>query len=189
MAQRRKKIIDRRFQLRTTFSILGISLVAFLSIIALVSIIATGNNRTTVKTICNLDRCLDTEYRVVSSLFEKLSSSGKTDRAELNKLLSEHEASISALRKYPDVLRGFADRNFIVITIIIAVVLVQSLVLLIYLLHLTHRISGPLYVMQQHMNDIMEGRSPRFRDLRENDEFQEFYRSFCRMASDIKKED
>ena len=57
-------------------------------------------------------------------------------------------------------------------------VLIVALGSLIYLIRLTNRISGPLYVLTRHMHDIMNGRPPNLRELRKNDEFQEFYREF-----------
>ena len=48
---------------------------------------------------------------------------------------------------------------------------------------LTHRVAGPLYVLDRHLGEIIRGRLPKVRALRKKDEFKELHDSF-RMAVD-----
>lgn len=164
MFKRRARIIDRKFQLRTTFSVISISLIAFLVVIALAGINATRNSREIGNTITGINRAIAAEAG------------------------AGHDENLSALERHAAVLQDSARRNFYLITLILAAVLIQSAVLYFYLIRLTHRISGPIYVLSRHIEEIMEGRRPEFRALRDKDEFKEFYAKFVDMVEKLEKE-
>jgi len=185
MLKRKIRLIDRRFQLKTTFTILGISIIAFLAIIALVAITASGNNRKIARTVSELNQAVEIEDRIVLTLL----TGSVNEKAERDVLIREHRGSIDLIRQQSSMLDGFIRQNLLLISIIVAVVLLQSIALFFYLIRLTHRITGPIHVISMHMKDIMEGRDPQFRELREKDEFQEFYQNFCDMAEIIKDRD
>ena len=43
---------------------------------------------------------------------------------------------------------------------------------------ITHRVSGPMYVLQNHFRTLTQGRFPRLRSLRKRDEFKELHEDF-----------
>lgn len=51
---------------------------------------------------------------------------------------------------------------------------------------MTHRISGPAFLLEQNIRALGEGRFPRRRPLRKRDEFKELHRTFWRAADSIK---
>jgi hypothetical protein len=51
---------------------------------------------------------------------------------------------------------------------------------------MTHRICGPLHVIQQGFHQMIDGRFPKLRPLRKKDEFNEFYRVFMQMVDTVK---
>ena len=48
----------------------------------------------------------------------------------------------------------------------------------------THRISGPLKVMRNHLADLANGRFPHIRPLRQKDEFKDLYGAFHRVVQE-----
>jgi hypothetical protein len=42
----------------------------------------------------------------------------------------------------------------------------------------THRVSGPLYVLARYLRELSEGRYPDLRPLRRHDELQDFFAAF-----------
>ena len=166
MFKRRARIIDRKFQLRTTFSIISVSLIAFLVIIALAGINARRNNREIGNAIAQINRVISAE------------SAAPGDRI----------AGMEDLKSRAEALRRGAERNFRLITLILAAVLIQCAVLYFYLIRVTHRISGPIYVISRYINEIMEGHHPDFRALRDKDEFREFYAKFIEMVEKLERE-
>ena len=113
MAQRQIKLIDRKFQLRITLSVLGMFMVAFLAIIALVGVIASVNNRTMVHAVSGLDGAIEKELGIASTLLEE-KGKGAAD------LKARHENYSGIMKGNITILHEFASRNFAVITAIIA---------------------------------------------------------------------
>jgi len=57
-----------------------------------------------------------------------------------------------------------------------------------WLIVLTHRICGPLLVMERQLKELRAGRFPHIRNLRKKDEFKEFYATFAGMVSGLKSD-
>ena len=53
---------------------------------------------------------------------------------------------------------------------------------------LTHRICGPLLVMERQLKELRAGRFPHVRNLRKKDEFKEFYATFAGVISAMKSD-
>ena len=51
---------------------------------------------------------------------------------------------------------------------------------------ITHRISGPIFVMQRYLAELAAGRFPSARPLRKKDEFKEFFGEFWRAIDALK---
>ncbi len=176
---RRKTIIDKSFQLRTTFRIIGIIIIAFILIIAVTGIISTDNNRKVSATISDLNRSIDKNKETIEVLIASagLKRDTMADR-DHDRIIEDHLETMALMHTNVEQLRKILARNRILFTVMIATGIILGLGLFIYLIRLTSRMSGPLYVLTQHMDDIMNGRKPNIRDLRKNDEFQEFYNQF-----------
>jgi nitrogen fixation/metabolism regulation signal transduction histidine kinase len=50
----------------------------------------------------------------------------------------------------------------------------------------THRMCGPLFVLENHLVELSRGRFPIFRPLRKKDEFKELYAAFSRVVGSLK---
>lgn len=194
MKQRTNKLIQPDFQLRTIFTVIGISTIAFLLITAVVGINAYQNNRKISATVKDLNEAIALQDSIVNTFIDNTTGLAGLERLQAQeKINADYNKSIGVLRRYVQLLYSFAKQNFHLITLILSVVFAQGFLLYFYLLKLTHRISGPIYVMTRHIEDIMEGREPHFRELRDKDEFKEFYQKFVRLAEktvkgEVKKE-
>lgn len=189
MFQRRKKLIDKKFQLRTIFSIMGITMLFFLVMMAIVGISITVNNREISLTIAELNKAIKNEMNIVNAFkrFQKKISNSDYLIAS-TKITEDHKKSINVRKKYLLLLKNFAGQNFFFVSIIIGIVFVQGIVLFFYLIKLTHRISGPIYVISSYVQEIIDGKDPELRKLREKDEFKELYEGFIKMAEMISQE-
>ena len=176
---KRKSIIDRGFQLRTTFRIIGIIIIAFMLIIAVTGIISTDNNRKIAATINDLSRTMEKDRRAVEVLME-LSGRGLGSRLEKehDRIIAGHFESMALMHTNILHLNRILAYNRVLLTVMICTGILLGLVLFAYLIRLTGRMSGPLFVLKQHMHDIMNGRKPDLHKLRKDDEFQDFYREF-----------
>lgn len=69
-----------------------------------------------------------------------------------------------------------SDQVFLLYLIILVVLM--ALALTIGGIIVTHRISGPLYIVARHFQSIADGHYPDIRPLRKNDELHEFFAAF-----------
>ena len=189
MKQRSKKLILPDFQLRTIFTVIGISTIAFLLIVAVVGINAYQNNRKISTTVKDLNEAIALQDSIVNTFLDDSNGLNAEDKLQAqNRINADYNKSIGVMRRYVQLLYSFAKQNFHLITLIMGVVFLQGFLLYFYLLKLTHRISGPIFVMTRHIEDIMEGKEPHFRELRDKDEFKDFYQKFVRLAEKSLKE-
>jgi hypothetical protein len=176
---KRKNFIDRGFQLRTTFRIIGIIIIAFMVIIAVTGIISADNNRKITATINDMNRTMEKDRRAVEILMEPAGQGGGSRLdLELDRIIAGHFESMALMHTNIQHLKRILGYNRIMFTVMICTGILLGFVLFAYLIRLTGRMSGPLYVLKQHMHDIMNGRKPDLHKLRKDDEFQEFYREF-----------
>jgi predicted PurR-regulated permease PerM len=188
MKKRKSKIIDRGFQLKTTFSILGIMIVAFLFIVAILGIDASIKNKETTRIINDLNKAIEVENNIVNAFIEySQKASGTPIKIALSKIQNDHKTSINSIKTHTETLSRYERKKFFIISAIIGIVILLFIILYFYLITLTHRISGPLYVIENYMRDIIEGRNPDFRDLRDKDEFQNLYQTFKQMSEKIQR--
>lgn len=185
---RRITLIDKNFQLKTTFRIIGIIIIAFILIIAVTGIISSDNNRQISATIADLNRSIEKNKKTIETLMASAALKRDTmaDR-DHDRIIEEHLETIALMHTNVEQLKRILNLNRVLFTVMIITGVVLGLGLFLYLIRLTNRMSGPLYVLTQHMTDIMSGRKPNLRELRKNDEFQEFYRQFITFLHDIGK--
>lgn len=176
---KRKHIIDKKFQLRTTFRIIGIIIIAFMLVIAVTGIISMDNNRKITATINDLNRAMDRDRRAVETLIASAGTERAAGREHDNeRIIEDHLESMALMHTNIGHLKKILGQNRVLVTIMICTGIILGIVLFIYLIRLTGRMSGPLYVLKQHMHDIMSGKKPNLHKLRKNDEFKDFYREF-----------
>ncbi|MCP4133925.1 MAG: hypothetical protein GY754_23345 [bacterium] len=207
---RKKKLINKDFQLRTIFATISISIITFFILITVVGINAATNNAKINKTIDELNRLtgeitgtvkelkevVTVEDNIVSAfIYYSKKMSGSKYLLNSKKMSKDHNKNIEDIKKfivflekikefkkYIALLKDFAAQNLMLIGLIFLIVLIQGIVLYWFLLKMTYRVSGPIYVMSQHIQDVMDGRVPTLRPLREKDEFVDFYNSFVAMV-------
>lgn len=83
------------------------------------------------------------------------------------------------------VMRG--DQIFLLYLIVLVVVI--ALALAFWGLVITHRISGPLYILARFLGEMAEGRYPDLRPLRKHDELQDLFAAFEEAVSTLRARD
>jgi methyl-accepting chemotaxis protein len=82
-----------------------------------------------------------------------------------------------------------ADDARFVFQISIAFLLVEVIVLGIMGIVITHRITGPVFVVSRHLETLRDGSYPTLRPLRANDEFQGFFDAFSDTIKELRHRD
>ncbi len=174
MTQRKKYVVDKRFQLKAAFSVLGVVYLAAAAIIAAAGVIVTIHNNRLDNIVVlygnNVDALLTFTQEVP----------GASEKLPIQNIARAHDRNVAEIQT---IIR----RNNAMLFGIVGFVAALGAVLFILLIRRTHRISGPVYVISNHMKDIIAGRHPEFRPLRKNDELQDFYALFREMAETIRR--
>jgi hypothetical protein len=174
MIKRKQYLVDKKFQLKTTFSILGVFFLTVVIIISAISVNITLNNR-------KLNNIIIVHDNIVNALltFAQGNTSEKENSAirSTSKIHNENIAMIESI----------IQKNNILLLSIIIFIIVQSIVFFFILIRQTHKISGPIHVMTSHLKNIIQGKHPQMRPLRKGDEFQEFYALLIEAVKTLKK--
>lgn len=187
---KRKKLIDKKLQLRTTFSVIRFYFVAFFFIIAFLTAHTVLTDKKISGTISNLNGAVETEQNIVNAFIKYSNMTSNPDLQLMSGRISDdHNKSIKVIETHITVLEGLLKSGFIVVSLIVLFMLVMGIILFYYLIRLTHTISGPIFVMSQHIQDIIDGNVPAIRALREDDQLQDFYEKFIEMTAKIQNED
>ncbi|MBN2039500.1 MAG: hypothetical protein JW864_05630 [Spirochaetes bacterium] len=162
MKQRKKYVIDKKFQIKTTAFILGISSIVVIILLSALSIYITGNN-------LKLNNIIIIQDNVVETLLT-LSQNNQNESVKLsiNTAAKNHQNNIRSIKNIINL-----NTTFVAIILIIAVI--QYIILYFVILRKTHKISGPAYVISGYLKEILNGRYPETRPLRKGDELTELH--------------
>ncbi len=199
--KRKQLIIDKKFQLKTTFSIIGIvAVIVALIIIVIGANIVVNNgkmgknnvhidsNNKNIKNINEIQdnivhflssRTLKNEDKIYSQAIKDISKNHIANMDKMKSIMNSNEKIMESNR---DIMKM---NNWLLIAIII-VIIAGTVVLYFQLIRKTHRISGPIYVMTLYMREVLKGNYPEFRELRTHDELKEFYDLFKEVVGNIK---
>lgn len=179
MINRGKILIDRKFQLTTTFKIMSMSFISIFAITALISISAMQNGRKLNRTIQQLNEVMTTEENIINAFidYSRMIETGGL-MIHTKKISEDHGESMKKIRSNIKELDLLITHNIRMLIIIVALIIIFGITLYLYLINFTHRISGPVYVMQKQIAEILEGKNPEYRRLRDNDELKELYEKF-----------
>ncbi|HRX16080.1 MAG TPA: hypothetical protein P5123_07190 [Spirochaetota bacterium] len=196
MSKRKKVLIDKKFQLRTVFALLGIKIVIVSILVCVVGIYALQQN----KKISNIIEIEDNIVQVLSLPVATAEDFGKSpDDEALSEASEEDLAAIESSQKISLKLAQDHDKNMTelrhmikinqgLIWGIVAIIFVQGIILFFILIRQTHRIAGPVYVMTMYMKSIIDGNIPeKLRPLREKDFLKDFYQVFTDMVDSLRK--
>lgn len=173
-SQRKKYLINKKFQLKTTFSLIGFVAVVFTLLIAIAGVNLLDVN----KRIMNMVEINKAIADTIAAPSPQISKEEYSNYMLMQKTLDENKKNLDNMINF----------NMLLIIIIIGIVILQGAVLFYILIRQTHRIAGPMYVMTNYMKQIRDGKIPdSIRALRKKDFFQDSYQVFGEMIETLKK--
>lgn len=188
MKSRKQTIIDRRFQLRTTFSIIGTTCLILLIVIAIMGINAVQNNKRLKDIIAKQRDICSSQENVLNTLVlidEKKSwNSLSVARVRVSENIRKNK---DMMNENTVIIEEMAQGNNMLLNGIIIFVILLGVIFYFVLIRKTHQISAPIYLLTQYMEEIIEGKYPEVRPIRKGDEFREFYQLFERMVETLKE--
>lgn len=175
MQKRKQIVIDRQFQFKTTFTIIGIVTLLAVVIISAIAASAVYNNRKIEQINAMEDNIV--QYLQIKTLSAK---DADIDKKAMKEIAINHSNNMNEMTV-------MIKRNKVLLLVLIGIMVLQGVILYLLLIRKTHRIAGPVYVMSNYMKEIIGGKIPTVRKIRKDDEMQEFYSIFTDMVESIRK--
>jgi nitrogen fixation/metabolism regulation signal transduction histidine kinase len=174
MSKRKQYVVDKKFQLKTTFSILGMIVLAGIIIVSSIGIsIAVNNER--------LNNVVVIHSNIVDALLTYAQEiPGAGDSAAIKNASKVNAQNIETINK-------ILFHNNLLLLVIVGVILCLSIVTFFMLIKLTHRISGPVMVISGYLRQIIDGKLPHVRQLREDDELKDLNELVKEMVAKLKE--
>jgi len=158
--KRKKYLIDRKFQLTLSIKAVVLPLIITVIIGSVLLYFAKKNNNF-IKTIVKNQEQLIDMFLTTPALYN-------LD----NPVIKNGEGTF---KENIGMLVSIQWNSYIVLLFIIGMIVIQSVIIFSIYILFTHRISGPLYVMTQYLQEIKKGKIPNVRPLRDKDELKNFY--------------
>ncbi|MFH0974295.1 MAG: hypothetical protein V1874_00760 [Spirochaetota bacterium] len=189
MDQRKNKIVDRKFQLKTTYSFMSIFFGLICIVIITVGINFYNDNKKIEKIIQEQNNIMDAQSEIIESMLQIVMIKDG-DKSDLNsKIKEKNEKNSESMKNNIILVKELTQRNNVIFLIVIIFLISTGFILYPVLIRKTHKISGPIYLMSEYIKEIISGTYPDLRPLRKKDELKEFYELFSRLIAYIKKRD
>lgn len=197
MKLRKQVLIDKSFQLKKTFTVTGF-VAALIAVIMTVTVVIIhsnngemeGNNQGLLANTSRIQEIMELQQNIYVDL-----SIGPKDLEKMvphetaNELIKSYKQSIDNLintiesnENLVKSNRHIMIMNYRLLVVVIVVFAIGIAILYFLLIKQTHRISGPISIMTGYINEILEGKNPDMRSLREKDDLKEFYDLLKKLA-------
>ncbi|HOD14338.1 MAG: hypothetical protein KBC90_11765 [Spirochaetes bacterium] len=187
MTKRKQYIIDRKYQLRTTFSIIGVVTLVTAVILGAITASVVYNTAKLNDNNSKIQNIYDIENNIFTMLSTIYSKADPATTEAMKASSDKHDRNMETLENIIAHNNAIITYNRYLLVAILFIVMFQCLLLYIILIRQTHRVSGPIYVISNFMRDIIEGRDPKLRPLRDKDELKDFYELFKEMVAAVRK--
>lgn len=187
--KRKKKIVHPRFQWRVIAVPLILSALVCVSIVGGMIWYAHSTEQKITHAVEVVEDVTEKEDQIVTAFLKfagTLPARGLS--LDASRVTTHHTENMTQLRETYPLLRSHTQQLFLVLAGLGVIFVVQFLLLYWYLLRITHKVSGPVYVIDQILQDVQNGKEPALRDLREGDEFVEMYARLRDVLRQVKDE-
>lgn len=188
MIMKRQIIVNRKFQLNMAASFAGLSAATMTVIIIVLSSILIINNKKLGEINSNQQTLSATQKEVFKTLvvLSAPENFGKL-HLSLEKIRQDNDSTKQLFDANINKIHGITHRNIYIIILLTASAMIQSALVFYLMLKRSHRISGPLFLMNRYINEMKKGKYPEIRALRKNDDFRELFDNFRELAEKLRR--
>ncbi len=174
---RKKYVLDKKFQYRISARAIVLPLLTTLTVCAVLIFVAQKNNHLVKNSNRYINHIVETQDSMVE-MFLSVPALNRSENPAIQNGIATFRSNIGRLRYISQNSERIVRNSSLVLYILIALTVIQTVVIFSMFIRFSHRISGPVMVMTRYLRQIREGERPRFRPLRRDDELQGFYREF-----------
>jgi hypothetical protein len=159
MNKRKKKFFDNAHHFRVFRPLFAVSIAAALLLLALAGYSTYRHQKRIIYTISELNQAIETEDNIIMAYLEY---TGRTvnDKLKISaiEVKTDHEKSMTTLKKYVLMLQDFMDNYICLILLVITLIFIQTVFHFIYSLKASANMSGPLKIFISKLQDMLDER-------------------------------
>jgi methyl-accepting chemotaxis protein len=188
---RKKYIIDKKFQISLSLRAI---LLPLLTIIIMFGVLLFFANRNNIK-IDNNNKIISENNNHILNIIDNhinmieiflstpnLLYSNDPGIKQSNKIFKNNIGMLKKIKNNSKIIINngmiISKNSYFVFYFLIMLAIIQIIIIFLFHIFISHKISGPVHVMSRHLKDIKKGNTPVFRPLRKKDELLAFYKEF-----------
>ena len=185
---KRHILINKEFQISIAALFAAVSALMMTIIIILLSVVLISNNRKLDEIAVNQQVLSGTQGEIFKTLIA-LSSSKNLNRIHMTTsvIQQDNDNTKKLLGQNNEKIIEITNRNYYIIVMLIVSAVIQSLIIFYLMIRRSHRISGPLFLLNRYIDELRKGQNPEIRPIRTDDDFQDLFDNFRGLADMIKE--
>jgi hypothetical protein len=156
-------------------------------VIIILSVLLMSNNRKLNSISVNQQQLSESQTELFKTL---LSIVDTNDISKLHISASvvkeDNERNHELVRNNNSIIQDITLINNRIIAMLIISAVIQSVIIFYIMLKRSHRISGPLFLLNLYIDEMKRGEFPEIRPLRVNDDFHDLFDNFREMVDGLK---
>lgn len=188
MKKTRKIVVDKKFQIGLASTFTAISALTFTVVILLIAVTSMDNNKRLDVVAQNQQSLTRNQEEIFKTLisFSQMKDLTKV-RIHAQNIEQDMKINRAQISENSQIMLEINKSNNNLILILIIFVTAQSGILFYLLIKRSHRISGPVFLLNRYISELKNGKFPDIRPLRTRDDFKELFDNFREMAEYFKK--
>lgn len=186
--KKRQIIVNKKFQFGIAFSFAALSAMIMAVIIIVLAILLASNNRKLRDISINQQQLADTQTEIFKTLIRIVNTD---DISKLHisapAVKQDNERNQQLVINNNAMIQEITAMNNRIIAMLIASAAIQSMIIFYIMLKRSHRISGPMFLLNRYIDDMKHGNYPEIRPLRANDDFHDLFDNFREMVESLKQ--
>jgi len=188
MKKSRKLIVDKKYQFGFAAPLTAASGAVITLVIVAIAAVSLVNNGKLHELASNQMRLVANQNDIYQTLLAVSQAKDLSNPSVVEEFVNRDVARNKVrLDDNTAIIIGIGRNNLILISGLIVFALLQSGILFYLLIKRSHRISGPVLVLNRYIDDIKNGTFPDVRPLREKDDLKELFENFRQMVEALKR--
>lgn len=186
--KRRRFLINSGYQLKTTAVAVTVTGIVVTAILIVIGYLAWSYSVKLERVVQNQTSFMQNQQELFTSLLY-LSESRNLDSIKISREVIEGDMRNNSemLQETVAVVSHINMVNWRFFVMLLVLLAVQTVVILLVYIRLTHRTAGPLFVLNRYITELKQGKFPEVRPLRKNDNFKDLFKNFRELVEILKK--
>jgi hypothetical protein len=186
--KKRQIIVNRKFQISIAVSFATVSAVTMTIIIVILSTVLISNNIKLEEINKNQKVLSGTQDEIFKTLLG-LSESKNLRNFHISASMIQNDNNKTKLLFNQNIekIKNITESNNSLIMMLIFSAIIQTILFFYLMLKRSHRISGPIFLLNRYIHDMKNGGFPEIRPLRTDDDFHDLFDNFRDLADMIRE--